>query len=423
MKTLLSLSAFKKPLMHPADAPAASCGGQKGPAHEPDTEELISILEHDSKLKALVIKSIAKAKECNPDPVTNPVQSLEDFYKFMDWATKCMPWQMIYEGEKVFSLPFDQVAQGLIYFYFLLDQPLEELEGNGNFYNSLQYVEPLRTWIIHYCQSWAKFLDTPESWSDKYYKAVLPDPNFGLDPKLGWYEDPKNWHNFNDFFARKLKDEHSRPIASPDDDSVVAAPADACPQGAWAIDENSYICGENEGVIIKASVFTSIPDLLGGKSKYCNAFAGGTMTHTYLNEADYHHFHFPMSGTVKEASIIMQDADVGGIVVWSKKANRYVLLDQKPGWQTIESRGLIVIETEKFGTVALLPIGMGQVSSVVFKPEIKPGAKVKKGDEIGNFYFGGSDFVIVFQKGVKFELTAEVLKHQLMGEKYGVVSR
>ena len=62
MKNLFSLSAFKKPLMHPADAPAASCGGQKGPAHEPDTEELISILEHDSKLKALVIKSIAKAK-------------------------------------------------------------------------------------------------------------------------------------------------------------------------------------------------------------------------------------------------------------------------------------------------------------------------------------------------------------------------
>ena len=56
--------------------------------------------------------------------------------------------------------------------------------------------------------------------------------------------------------------------------------------------------------------------------------------------------------------------------------------------------------------VALLPIGMSQVRSVNFDPELKVGAEVKKGDMLDYFLFGGSDFVVLFQQGVRFELTA-----------------
>jgi phosphatidylserine decarboxylase len=34
-----------------------------------------------------------------------------------------------------------------------------------------------------------------------------------------------------------------------------------------------------------------------------------------------------------------------------------------------------------------------------------PGEKVKKGDHIGNFLFGGSSYVMLFQKGVKLTFT------------------
>ena len=64
----------------------------------------------------------------------------------------------------------------------------------------------------------------------------------------------------------------------------------------------------------------------------------------------------------------------------------------------------MIIESPDFGLVALLPIGMSPVSSVNIDPAVKPGATVHKGDGIGHFLSGGSDFVLVFQAGVRFEL-------------------
>jgi len=51
----------------------------------------------------------------------------------------------------------------------------------------------------------------------------------------------------------------------------------------------------------------------------------------------------------------------------------------------------------------------------------------KKGDMLGNFLFGGSDFIMLFQKKAGFEIMAQqeedmkTYKHILMGVKYGVM--
>jgi len=42
-------------------------------------------------------------------------------------------------------------------------------------------------------------------------------------------------------------------------------------------------------------------------------------------------------------------------------------------------------------------------------------------NQLGNFLFGGSDFVILFQETAGFEITATSGIHLLMGEKYGVM--
>jgi len=39
--------------------------------------------------------------------------------------------------------------------------------------------------------------------------------------------------------------------------------------------------------------------------------------------------------------------------------------------------------------VALMPIGMSSVSSVTFEPTLKEGLRVRKGDLMGHFLFGG----------------------------------
>ena len=59
---------------------------------------------------------------------------------------------------------------------------------------------------------------------------IRSEEKFGLDK--GWYEDKSNWHSFNDFFSRKLADPSARPIASPDDPTIVCTPADALPQAS-----------------------------------------------------------------------------------------------------------------------------------------------------------------------------------------------
>jgi len=65
---------------------------------------------------------------------------------------------------------------------------------------------------------------------------------------------------------------------------------------------------------------------------------------------------------------------------------------------------------------------MMPVTSINWAPEVKVGAEVTKGQELGYFLFGGSDFVILFEKGINFELKPQQFTHQLMGEELGILS-
>jgi hypothetical protein len=104
---------------------------------------------------------------------------------------------------------------------------------------------------------------------------ALNDPAFGL--QNGWYEDPSNWKTFNQFFARYLRSPEMRPIAAPDDNTVVASFADSEPQGVWAIDSSSNIVPP-EGVAVKSATLRSIVKLIGEDSQYKDAFANGMST-------------------------------------------------------------------------------------------------------------------------------------------------
>jgi phosphatidylserine decarboxylase len=392
-------------------------------ATESITQQLITMVEHDQELKKLLIKSIEMAKTINPDTVTNPAQSLDEYYAFIDRAAKALPWSILPQGQ--YSKLYDQIDQSLDYFYFLNDQPLEELKNRGYYYNSLQYHEPYRTWMILFTKEWGIYLSKEGSWNDTYYRKALEDERFGL--QKGWYESPSRWKTFNDFFARYLESPGQRPIANPEELSVMVSPADSKPQGVWKIDGNSDIA-DGSGVVIKSNVFKSISVLIGEDSAYKKSFANGTLTHTFLDVNDYHRYHFPVGGTVKEVRIIQSDDAAGGITTWDANAKRYVLESSKPGWQNIETRGCVIIETRDYGLVALLPIGMSQVSSVNFENSVKPGTTVKKGDMLGYFLFGGSDFVTIFQGNIDFKLTVTqekpgLYKHILMGEEYGRISK
>lgn len=374
--------------------------------HAVSTEQLISLVEHNAELKSLLEKSIAKAAEVNPDRTTNPAQTLEEYYFFLDWAATALPWQ-IAPFVSEYSTLYDQIDQSLNYFYFLVDQPLEELEGRGYYNNTLQYYEPFRSWMILFTEKYGQYLNTTDSWSDELYQTALANPSFKLDGDL--FEDPSNWKTFNQFFARYLADPSRRPVADAEDASVVVSPADAKPQGVWKIDGESMVISDDP-ITIKSGTLRSVDTLL-GPSNFAGEFAGGTFTHMFLDVDDYHRYHFPVSGTIREVLTIPGDDAIGGRVIWSEKDQRYILEANDTSWQSIETRGLVIVETDGYGLVAIMPIGMSQVSSVCFEKEVQVGQRVEKGDMLGCFLFGGSDIVLIFQSDVEVEMVAEQVEN------------
>ncbi|KAI9927118.1 hypothetical protein ASPWEDRAFT_55384 [Aspergillus wentii DTO 134E9] len=92
------------------------------------------------------------------------------------------------------------------------------------------------------------------------------------------------------------------------------------------------------------------------------------------------------------------------------------------GYQWCQTRGLVVIDTDLdskgnkkpeggHGRVAVLPIGMAQVSSVVLT--VKKGDYLQKGQNISYFQFGGSDIVTVFEKRPTYKAGLEAGKTKL----------
>ncbi len=381
--------------------------------HESSTQELIDELERNNDARLLLEKSIIKAKSINPDHNTNPAQTLEEYYNYLDWSAKCMPWSIL--PQPVGRSLYDKIDQGIAYFYFILDIPLDELKDREDlFYPSIQYIEPFKTWMKKYHDRWALFLDSKESWEPEYINMLLHDPKFGI--QNGWYESPSNWHSFNDFFCRRLSSPGKRPVVSPDDNSVVVSSADSKPQGIWKIDANGNLIQYNE-LVIKSRQFYSVDDLLGPDSWFRGQFNGGTLVHSFLDVNDYHRYHFPIGGTIREIRKIQAIDAAGGITIWDDETKRYRLLDNIPGWQMIETRGLVVIETDEYGYVAVLPVGMSQINSVNFIESLNIGDHITKGQEMGWFLFGGSTIVYLFQKGFDFEMTSQ--DHLLQGEVLG----
>ncbi len=426
-RATLRLLAFLLLAVMLSGAPRASFAGDTTSdiiatgAHRPITWELIRMLEHDAPLKALMETAVSQAALLNPDRTTNPVFDLESFYAFIDWSAVAMPWEISLQTD--YPGLYDRIDQSMGCFYFVLDQPLEALEGKGYYHHSLMYHEPVRTWLIHFLSEYGTYLSGTDSWCADYYQNALREMDFHLDD--GTYESPDNWHSFNDFFSRRLSSPAMRPIASPEDPAVVTSPADSAPQGVWRIDENSRLVPngpeESEGATLKTGTLWDIPSLL-GSSAYARAFAGGVVTHTFLDVNDYHRYHFPVSGTVREVFVIPADDAPGGVITWDAEANRYKEYDSENcTWQSIETRGVVIVETEMYGPVAIVPVGMCEVASVNFDASVVPGAQVQKGDEMGYFLFGGSDIVMVFTADSGFRLTAEAGVHLLMGESYGLL--
>ena len=329
-------------------------------------------------LRALLEKELQRAASENPHQETNPVRTIEDWCAYVERFAHRMPWQTMDLGEDASF--FRRIDQNIGYFYFLIDQPLETLKDKGYIYPSLQYEPRFAQWLKAYNIAWGEWLSSPESWNKEYYQLALSDPLFEL--ASGRYESPDNWHSWNDFFARKLR----KPYTIHHTPYTFISPCD----GVIA----------EEG-LIKTATLSNWLDLL-GDSPYREAFADGETMHIVLDVFDYHRFHMPCDGTVLECKTIQGIHAGGGVIIWDEEQGRYRY--EQCGvtdFQMLETRGVLIADTPSFGKIALVPVGVQQVSSVqwTFNNNQSPitNNQLAQGTELGKFLFGGSDIVLFFE--------------------------
>jgi len=352
---------------------------------------------------------------------------LQDWVSYEDylmWLDDLLEWVPIQEGDS------RNVYEMIVRFYFILDQPpVKELQSpvlpDGEYPVMLTQ---LSLWMIDFANAWGAYLDTPAS--AEHVLSFKNDPWFNWDdympPPASYLTNPdddwKAYRTFNQFFARHVKP-GMRPIAGLTDDSVIVSPADSTFVGWWQISNRSEIfVHETEPKLHVKGLQWSIEQLLRG-SEYADRFKGGIFAHFFLNSFDYHRWHAPVGGKVLESRVIQGqvflDVQTQEVIIEEDGVQRTVnalnALDGT-GYQFVQTRGLIIIDSP-IGLVACLPMGMAQVSSVVITAE--PGVTLHKGEELGYFQFGGSDFVLVFERASNVDITWQEGVHKQQGTVIG----
>jgi len=328
-----------------------------------------------------------------------------DLFAALDWPTsleayvayltKFSEWVPQQSGDEIWQQAgtdeHQEVYDRLTHFYYLIDQPVE----CGIIVQNIPWFSE---WLVSYADYWGSFLNTTDSFNDAILQSYIDyAPLYRVEDSMiqGKPNNPSGWLTFNQFFARELNP-GLRPIASPTDNTIITSPADCTYREQFPIDANSEI---PEITVKKTHKFASVKELLKG-SKYADAFANGTFVHYFLNTYSYHRFHTPVAGTVKESYAIHGKVYLDVNIV----DGQFDAPDNADGgYEFSQARGVITIDTSNspygnVGIVAVIPIGMAQVSSVNMIATV--GSEALKGDEFGYFLFGGSDIIVLFQEGV-----------------------
>jgi len=242
---------------------------------------------------------------------------------------------------------------------------------------------------------WGDFLSGPGSLyvlndSDAGWTSEAARRAIGIEQ---YQHDPADQHwgftSWNDFFTRRFH-EGARPVAEPDDDSVIVS---ACESTPYSIKTDVQL---HDRFWLKSQPY-SLKDML-ADDESADQFIGGTVYQAFLSATNYHRWHAPVAGTIVRAFVqdgtYYSEADSEGAAAVEPTNSQGYLAH-------VATRAIILIEADDpaIGLVAFVPVGMVEVSSCLIAPEVTPGHHVAKGDELGHFQFGGSTHCLVFRPG------------------------
>lgn len=265
--------------------------------------------------------------------------------------------------------------------------------------------EAINAMLRKILQAWCDFLsspdslyvlnDSPQGWKCASARKSTKIEQFQHDP----HEKHWGFRSWNDFFTRRFKP-GQRPVAEPENDKVIV---NACEATPYAI---SSKVKRHHSFWIKSQPY-SLRDLLAG-DEAVEQLAGGTVFQAFLDAHSYHRWHSPISGTIrkafiKEGTYYSEAESVGDDPLGPKNSQGYVA--------HTATRAIFLIEADdpSLGLMGLIPVGMSEVSSCVIHGEMRPGRRVRKGEELGYFQYGGSTYCLVFGPGAVSEFALEAI--------------
>ncbi len=426
---------------------------------QPITRELEQIIDKHQGYRDRFNAAI-QAVSSQGIPELEPIRTLDQFYYYVDalatWIPEIRVWR--WDGQVMHERT---VYLRIVQFYYYFNQPSLKSLQSPIAPSAAGKLTPISRWLRDFAVQWGAFLDTPAS--HRYLES------FKYAPEYSWQEyekPPEAYPTFNQFFARKFKNiDVQRPVASPNDPRVIVFPAESTFVGQWAISTPVGAPLPAPASIVVKHIEWSIRELL-ADSEHADDFEGGLFCHTFLNTFDYHRLHTPVAGNVLEAKFIagqvyldvalkdQRREDANDAVARAVVPTRYLDANDPTGYQFVQCRGLLVLDSE-IGKVAVLPIGMAQVSSVVFVTPKNDGQQpisltteekrernyeaqlahlnekiqrglvgkhLEKGEMFSHFAFGGSDCVMVFERKANVALTAKVNVHYPIRSQAGVAT-
>ncbi|KAL0567775.1 hypothetical protein V5O48_014219 [Marasmius crinis-equi] len=343
---------------------------------------------------------IPKQPPYNEDPTGKP--QIRDYHLMLglfDHILTCAPQ---WEDNHMVGLPMNAI----------LNWPMNTLAGQVVFSDSRVNAQFKKVLDV-----WAEFLSTKEStyvltkddggW---FNPVVIPshfEQTFVCDPSDPHY----GFQSWDDFFTRRVRP-GVRPVADPDDDSVITS---ACESSVTRISLNIQTKGK---LWMKGQPY-SFEDMF-NHDPFTHSFIGGTVYQAFLSATNYHRWHSPVNGVVTKivhisGTYYLQSPAVG---FESDDGPDVSCPDNsQPFLSHMATRVLIFLESDNplIGLMCFVAVGMVEVSTC--QATVSEGTRVSKGDELGMFHFGGSTYCLVFRSETKLEFLVGTDDHVLLNEK------
>ena len=277
----------------------------------------------------------------------------------------------------------------------ILAWPMGTTAGQAAFLDdrvNRQIKKILAQWAIYLGSADSRYVlnnDPHSGWFGKDAHMAMPTftENFKCDPKLPHY----GFTSWDNFFTREFR-EGKRPVANPDDNTIIA---NACESAPYRISKGVKF---RDKFWLKGQPY-SLTDMMNG-DPLAEQFSGGTIYQAFLSAFAYHRWHSPVSGKIVKAYVIdgsyyAESQTVGFDPEGPNESQAYIT--------EVATRALVFIEADNpdIGLMAVMFVGMAEVSTCEITAY--EGQHLNKGDQLGMFHFGGSTHCLIFRPEVKLE--------------------